>query len=259
MIRNVIRRAAHAVAPQFALDRYHHIRLVKRAQRLSKLTSKARESRAYCDALWRFSDFSPLQKKSEVLRLVEIIRLLSPSTVCEIGAGAGGTSFLFAAASASDAIIVSLDAAFDRSREAAIQHFARKHQKIVCLKGDSQNIDTLRAVEASLEGRSLDFLFIDGDHTYYGVSTDFRLYSPLVRVGGIIAFHDIVPDFRTRYGTDTGTDVGGVPEFWTELKYRCPSVEEIIEDPAQDGYGIGVLYWHGRAFEPSTSNDSKLS
>jgi len=43
-----------------------------------------------------------------------------------------------------------------------------------------------------LNGEPLDFLFIDGDHTYEGVKRDFEMYSPLVRNGGIIAFHDIV-------------------------------------------------------------------
>lgn len=37
---------------------------------------------------------------------------------------------------------------------------------------------------------SIDFLFIDGDHTYQAVMTDWLLYSPLVKSGGIIAFHD---------------------------------------------------------------------
>jgi cephalosporin hydroxylase len=37
---------------------------------------------------------------------------------------------------------------------------------------------------------SIDFLFIDGDHSYQGVLTDWLLYAPLVRSGGIIAFHD---------------------------------------------------------------------
>ena len=37
---------------------------------------------------------------------------------------------------------------------------------------------------------SIDFLFIDGDHTYQAVMTDWLLYSPLVKRGGIIAFHD---------------------------------------------------------------------
>jgi len=43
------------------------------------------------------------------------------------------------------------------------------------------------------------------------------MYSSLVRKGGIIAFHDIVPDYYTRYGIRTGSYSGGVPIFWTKL------------------------------------------
>jgi hypothetical protein len=99
------------------------------------------------------------------------------------------------------------------------------------------------AVVSLLELAELTF-FIDGDHTYEGVSKDFSLFSPLVRKGGRIIFHDIVPDFRHRYGTETRAVTGGVPEFWKELKLLHPH-EEIIEDPDQDGYGIGVINWQG--------------
>jgi predicted O-methyltransferase YrrM len=37
----------------------------------------------------------------------------------------------------------------------------------------------------------LDFVFIDGDHSEDGVRTDFRVVAPLVKLGGIIAFHDL--------------------------------------------------------------------
>jgi predicted O-methyltransferase YrrM len=36
----------------------------------------------------------------------------------------------------------------------------------------------------------VDLLFIDGDHAYGSVLTDWLLYHPLVRPGGIVAFHD---------------------------------------------------------------------
>lgn len=36
----------------------------------------------------------------------------------------------------------------------------------------------------------IDFLFIDGDHSYEGVKTDFELYSKLLSDKGIIAIHD---------------------------------------------------------------------
>ncbi|OGU01874.1 MAG: hypothetical protein A2085_03000 [Gemmatimonadetes bacterium GWC2_71_10] len=70
------------------------------------------------------------------------------------------------------------------------------------------------------------------------------MYSPLVRPGGLIGFHDIVPDRRTRFGSDTTGDAGGVPRFWTELKQRYgAAASEIIQDPEQDGCGVGMLYW----------------
>jgi hypothetical protein len=67
------------------------------------------------------------------------------------------------------------------------------------------------------------------------------MYRPLVRDGGLIVFHDIVPDFQQRYGVGTTASTGGVPRFWAELKSRHPDVQEIISDFRQDGYGLGVL------------------
>lgn len=36
----------------------------------------------------------------------------------------------------------------------------------------------------------VDFMFIDGDHSYEGISKDWRLYADKVRTGGILALHD---------------------------------------------------------------------
>ena len=38
--------------------------------------------------------------------------------------------------------------------------------------------------------QKIDLLFIDADHSYKGVSLDWKNWSPFVRKGGIIAFHD---------------------------------------------------------------------
>lgn len=37
---------------------------------------------------------------------------------------------------------------------------------------------------------SMDFIFIDGDHTYEAVRTDYELYFPKIKKGGLIFFHD---------------------------------------------------------------------
>ncbi len=42
----------------------------------------------------------------------------------------------------------------------------------------------------------IDFLFIDGDHSYEGVKTDFELYSKLLSNRGIIAIHDTDKEYE---------------------------------------------------------------
>lgn len=60
----------------------------------------------------------------------------------------------------------------------------------------------------------------------------FEIYSPLVRRGGIIALHDILPG--------PPENVGGVPRFWREIKSRYRHAE-VARDWEQRGYGTGVL------------------
>jgi predicted O-methyltransferase YrrM len=91
----------------------------------------------------------------------------------------------------------------------------------------------LKSVQKILKENSLDFLFIDGDHSYEGVAKDFELYAPLVKKNGLIAFHDIV------HGSPE--NVGGVPIFWKQLKEKH-KYKEIVKDWNQGGYGIGVIY-----------------
>ena len=46
------------------------------------------------------------------------------------------------------------------------------------------------------EDKKIDFLFIDADHSYEAVSADWKNWSPYVRKGGIIAFHDYYRDIK---------------------------------------------------------------
>lgn len=144
-----------------------------------------------------------------------------------------------------DAMIVTLDVAIDDIRRAGIARFATHRQQIVALKGDSHDPRVRDRVHAVLAGRALDVLFIDGDHSYAGVRSDFEMFSPLVGASGVIVLHDIVPDAASRGLPATDTFTGGVPQFWRELAAQSSDWREIIEDPNQDGYGIGALVWPG--------------
>ena len=94
-------------------------------------------------------------------------------------------------------------------------------------------------------------MFIDGDHSFLGVVSDYALYSPLVKPGGVIAFHDIHPDYRMRYGKHTGSYVGEVPLFWKALASTGVTTEEYIENKDQDGYGLGVVFIQDEDHKPT--------
>jgi len=84
-----------------------------------------------------------------------------------------------------------------------------------------------------LKGRPVDFLFIDGDHTYAGVKSDFEFYSQLVRGGGIIALHDIV-----EHSKDKSVEV---QRFWHQIRAKY-HYQEIVKDSNQGWGGIGLIY-----------------
>jgi predicted O-methyltransferase YrrM len=64
--------------------------------------------------------------------------------------------------------------------------------------------------------RSIDLLFIDGDHSYEGVKRDFQLFVPHVNPFGFVVFHDTLWDLKPdpQYSR---ADMG-VPRFVDELR-----------------------------------------
>jgi predicted O-methyltransferase YrrM len=181
------------------------------------------------------------QKYDELVSFLQKVRDLRPRRICEIGTSAGGTLFALTRIAADDAVVVSVDIAIPVTTSFARARFAREQQRVVSIEGDSHDVATREHVERALEGEPLDVLFIDGDHGYEGVRSDFERYADLVRPGGVIGLHDINDDFSKRHDVPTASISGDVPRFWRELKSRCKT-EELSADPEQDGYGIGVVY-----------------
>jgi cephalosporin hydroxylase len=223
------------------------IQLSKTARRLSVRCDAAPTLTQMIHEVESSVKFRAHQKQCEIRGFLEIIRELIPQTICEIGAAQGGTLCLFSHVAAREARLLSIDINFSPLQRAIFPKLIRRGQNVTCLMADSHDPETLVQVHQWLGDRLIDVLFIDGDHTYAGVASDFEMFSPLVRSGGIIGFHDIVPDFKTRFGIRTISDVGQVPAFWNELKKSGHRTQELIDDPEQDGCGIGVVHWHERA------------
>jgi predicted O-methyltransferase YrrM len=192
------------------------------------------------------------QERSEILQLAKLLRGFAPMRSLEIGTNYGGTLFLLCAVSPPQSTIISVDlpmgpfgGGYPRRKIPLFQKFRRRGQELHLIRADSHSPETKKRILQVLGSEPLDYLFVDGDHTYRGVERDFEMYSPLVRRGGMVVFHDIVT-----YNKGSGCEV---EQFWNEIKHKYPH-QEIVE-PVDEGSlpvavtrapmhtaGLGVLY-----------------
>jgi predicted O-methyltransferase YrrM len=186
---------------------------------------------------------TPWQKTGEIAGLMRILEADPPASALELGTASGGTLFLLTRVAAPDALLISVDlrrgrfgGGYPSWRGGLYRRFADDAQRVRLVRGNSHAARVRDRIRRLLEGRALDLLFVDGDHSYEGVKQDVADYAPLVRPGGIVALHDIVPGGPGRHG-----DPGGVPTFWQELKARHPDAVELVEDWEWGSCGIGVL------------------
>lgn len=181
----------------------------------------------------------PAQVKSEIEKVLSKLAAIKPKLIMELGTGKGGNFFLLCKAAPHDSKLISLDmrggvfgGGYPIWRLLMFKFFKKRRQKLVFVRQDSHNFHTLDIISKICNNQNIDFLFIDGDHTYEGVKKDFEMYSSLVKKNGIIALHDILP---------SKDSLCTVSKFWNEIKSKYKS-EEIFEDKKQGWAGIGVIY-----------------
>jgi len=183
--------------------------------------------------------FDPHQNKDEILSLLCLIDKYKPKIVCEIGTATGGTNFLISQYPKTVTTMIGIDL-FVRNKF-MLSRYNRNERELHYIDGSSYDSTSINKVKRILKDRYIDILFIDGDHSYEGAMKDYLNYSPLVKEGGLIVFHDIIPDYHTRFGKQTGKYAGDVPILWNELKEKHKH-HEFVDDKQQDGLGIGVLH-----------------
>jgi len=227
-------------------DALETLSFYRRAAARRAAASELRQCTSTAD-LFRFTQAHfarpPAQNASELVRFVDTVSAIGPRTVCEIGVQDGGTNFILSRALATVDTMIGVD--LHVSLKCQLRYFRRPDLCLRLIDGSSHAARTRRRVADALNGRPLDLLFIDGDHSHAGSVRDFLTYRDFVRPGGIIAFHDIVPDTYTRHGVGTAGYAGDVPFVWSELSSYYRS-EEFIDDIDQDGAGIGVLFYDPR-------------
>lgn len=182
------------------------------------------------------------QHPEEIGALVEALEVIKPKIILEIGIDWGGTFSQWCKIAGADGLVIGVDR--EEKTAAKIEtncgDFGQAAKIII---GDSIEPETLAKVKDILSGRPVDFLFIDGDHSYKGVKSDHAVFSPLVKPGGVIAFHDIATPATIGNPYRKGTFCG-VTKFWKELRAKN-KWEFILEAGKPHKYGIGVIIKDG--------------
>jgi predicted O-methyltransferase YrrM len=182
---------------------------------------------------------APFQRMEEFVQLLNVVRERAPKRALEIGTARGGS--LFAFAQYASELLISIDLpggkygnGYPEQRRRLYESFSERNSslKIVLIAGDSHSAQTQREITKLLDGKGLDFAFIDGDHSYEGVKMDFEFCLPLMANRGIIALHDIC-----HHNNNPSCQVD---KFWAEIKVKYP-VTEIIADTNQGWAGIGIV------------------
>ena len=214
-------------------------------KKLGIQSKKCHSIKDYLDLAFSFKSDSlainPFQIKTEIYTLLEILAKEKPKTVLEIGTANGGTLFLLLKICPKDATFLGIDLPegkfggefFPDWKIPLYESFSSNQQKIHIIRADSHDKSTLEQTKKILKNKKIDFLFIDGDHTYEGVKKDFEIYKKIIADDGIIAFHDICPGSKEL--------AGEVSKFWNELKSKYTTLE-IIDNDNKSGYGIGLIF-----------------
>jgi len=237
-LKNIVKTVSNK--PIFA-----HLRGLVASFILTQESKKLRSLEELIDFAYRFKvlgvKIRPMQVPWEIRQLLQIIEEAKIEIMLEIGTANGGTLFLFNQVADPRAMIISMDlpggpfgGGYPSWKSIIYKRFKKRGQRLYLIRGDVHNQQTLDNVKSILNGETLGFLFVDGDHTYEGVKMDFEMYAPLMKDGGIIALHDIVPGPAER--------VGGVPRFWKEIKTKYVNLE-IVKNQNQGGCGIGIIFW----------------
>ena len=165
----------------------------------------------------------PLQCLNELRKLFDLVRMKECDSLLEIGSMNGSSLLILGRAIHPGGRIVSIDLVRNeserRKRKDAIDKLKNMGYAAKEITGDSHDPEVVKSVGV------FDFVFIDGDHTYDGVSADYKNY----RGRKITGFHDIANGKQF------------VPQFWGEIISGNKRKYKMFVNPDMK-YGIGAIY-----------------
>lgn len=183
------------------------------------------------------SEYNIIQQESEILwALSEIQEYIdgehSPRIFVELGCAGGGSLCMWSQLLCKGDLLIGISPNPD-AKERVKKIELTTGKGVILIDGKSDDHDSMDRLLGILDGRKIDFLFIDTIHVARQTKTETELYLSLVGNPGIIGYHDIVAG-RTMYGEPCTGD------YWNEIKYNYNYVEK-HDKVGGENFGIGLL------------------
>jgi predicted O-methyltransferase YrrM len=186
-----------------------------------------------------FSGRRASQVEEELNGFIGLLRERQARRYLEIGARDGDTLHAVGLALGPGAHLVAVDlpgAAWGKessvvSLEKAAADLRKRGLEVTTVIGDSRHGAIIRRVRAL---GPYDATLIDGDHTYFGVLTDWLNYGEMAP---LVAFHDIVGHKERDRRHDIPVEV---PRLWSVIKSQGMPTREFVASTST--MGIGVVF-----------------
>lgn len=168
-----------------------------------------------------------MQREQELIILLKFALWLGVSNILEIGCGAGGMLWAWQEIGCAVTGITLPKDSPEETPGSRASYPLNDHGAYV-IYGNSNDKETADKAIAKY-----DLVFIDGDHTYKGVTEDYANYAPK---GNVVALHDI-------YAHEID-DRCEVFKLWRDIKLWDNGIHLEIS-ATRNPFGIGVVMWDG--------------
>jgi glycosyltransferase involved in cell wall biosynthesis len=128
------------------------------------------------------------QNGDELVWIVDKVKKLTPQAILEIGVESGGTMKIWEELLPQNkgSLLIGLDLSPNMQWD-----ITKSKVSVTVIKGDAHTSEVLQQVSELLNGRKLDFIFIDSEHTPQAACLETETYRQLLKPCGVIGYHDI--------------------------------------------------------------------
>ena len=151
-----------------------------------------------------------IQLPDDMIRAQELIYMVKPDVLVEIGVAHGGSLIYYASImnAMDEGRIIGVDIKIRKPNRKAIEGHAM-FDRISLIEGDSIADTTLGQVKGQISKGEVVMVFLDGNHTYKHVLRELELYSSLVAKGSYILAMDGIQE-----------DLVGAPRSQPDWRYN---------------------------------------